>query len=287
MFDDILLPVDGSTGADAAIAHAADLAERFGATVRVLFVADTNRDSVTVMGTDVVDALEREGEDVVEGAAADVRERGVDCATDVVQGAPAPTIADYAESQGMDLVVMPTRGRTGLSRYLLGSVTEKVIRHSVVPVLTVRTHEDARTLFPYENVLLPTDGSEAAEAATDRAIDLAGAFEATLHALSVVDDAALGLDVRSASVGEHIEATASEAVAEVATRATDAGVENVVEEVRHGTTSREILAYVDENDVDVVVMGTAGRGGAERVLVGSVTERIVRSSPVPVLTVRQ
>lgn len=287
MFDDLLVPVDGSDAADSAIDHAADLADRFDAAIRVLFVADTNRDSVTVVGADVVDALEREGEEIVEGVAADVRERGVACETDVVQGDPATTIADYAESQGMDLVVMPTHGRTGLSRFLLGSVTERVVRLSDVPVLTVRTHEDARTPFPYENVLLPTDGSEAADVATDRAIEFADAFDATLHAVSVVDDTALGFDVRSAAVGEELEDAATEAVADVAARATDAGVENVVESVPRGRVPQEILAYVDENDIDVVVMGTAGRSGADRVLLGSVTERVVRTSPIPVVTVRR
>lgn len=287
MFADILVPVDGSDGADDAIGHAADVADRFDATVHVLFVASTNRDSVTVVGSDVVDALEREGKDIVEPVAADVRKRGVDCESEVVQGDPATTIVDYAESRGMDLVVMPTRGRTGLSRYLLGSVTEKVVRHSEVPVLTIRTHEDARTSFPYEDVLIPTDGSEAASGAIDRAVDLAVTFDATLHAVSVVDDTSLGFDVRSASVSDELETAAEEAIADVASRADEAGVERVEEHVLRGRVSQRLLDYVADNDIDVVTMGTTGRGATERVLLGSVTERMVRSSPVPVLTVRE
>lgn len=287
MFEDILVPTDGSDGADAAIDHAVELAERFDAAIRVLFVASTTRDSVTVVGTDVVDALEREGTGVVESIAADLRERGVECDSEVVQGDPATTIADYAESRGMDLVVMSTRGRSGLSRYLLGSVTEKTVRLSDVPVLTIRAHEDARTSFPYENVLMPTDGSGAASAAADRAVELAAALDATLHAVSVVEDASLGFDVRSAAASDELEAAAEDAVADVAASASDAGVENVTEAVLGGRVHRELLRYADENDIDVVVMGTAGRGGTDRVLLGSVAERLVRSSPVPVLTVRR
>lgn len=285
MYDDVLLPTDGSD-ATASIAHAADVADWFDATVHVLFVASTNRDSVTVVGTDVVDALEREGTEIVEQVATDVRERGVECATEVVQGDPATTIADYAESRGMDLVVMPTHGRTGLSRFLLGSVTENVLRRSDVPVLTLRTDEDARATFPYEDVVVPTDGSETATAAANGAIELASALDATLHAISVVDEASLGFDVRSAAVSEELEADAAQAVADVADRASDAGVENV-ESVRHGTVHREILDYVEENDVDAVAMGTTGRSGTDRVLLGSVTERIVRTSPVPVWAIRR
>ena len=287
MFENILVPVDGSEGADAAIGHAGDIAERFDAAARVLFVADTKRDSVTTIGTEVVDALEEEGEQIVEPVADDLRERGVDCDTEVVQGDPATTIADYAESQGMDLVVMPTHGRDGLSRLLLGSVTEKTVRLSDVPVLTIRTHDDARTSFPYENVLVPTDGSKAAGAAVDEAVDLAAALDATLHAVSVVDDTSLGFDVRSASATDDLEDAAEEAVADVAARADEAGVENVSEQVLRGRVHQEILRYVDDNDVDLVAMGTTGRGGADRMLLGSVTERLVRSSPVPVLTVRR
>jgi nucleotide-binding universal stress UspA family protein len=287
MFANILVPVDDSEGADNAIGHAADIANRFDATVHILFVADTNRDSVTTVGTDVVDALEREGEDIVEPAAADVRERGVDCNSEIVQGTPAMTIADYAESEEMDLVVMPTQGRTGLSRYLLGSITEKVVRHSEVPVLTIRTHEEARTPFPYESVLIPTDGSEAARGAIDRAVGLAAAFDATLHVLSVVDDTSLGFDVRSAAASDELETAAEEAVSDVAARAEDAEVERVEQHILHGRVSQTILEYIEDNEIDVVSMGTTGRGATERVLLGSVTERIVRSSPVPVLTVRK
>jgi len=287
MFEEILLPVDGSDGTEAAVGHAADVADRFDATVHVVFVASTNRDSVTVVSGDVVDALESEGTDIVDSVADEIRARGVSCESEVVQGDPATTIADYADSRGMDLVVMATRGRTGLSRYLLGSVTEKVVRLSDVPVLTVRTDDEARTSFPYENVLSPTDGSEPASAAADRAADLAAALDATLHAVSVVDDTSLGFDVRSASASEELLERAEEAVAEVVAHADDAGVENVREEVLRGTVDRTILDYVDDRGVDLVVMGTRGRGGTERVLLGSVTERIVRTSPVPVLTVRK
>lgn len=253
----------------------------------MLFVANTNRDSVTVVGSDVVDALEREGRDIVEPVAAEVRDRGVECESEVVQGDPATTIADYAESREMDLVVMPTRGRTGLSRYLLGSVTEKVVRHSAVPVLTIRTHEGTRTPFPYDDVLIPTDGSEAASGAIDRAVALAAAFDATLHAVSVVDDTSLGLDVRSATASDELEANAEDAIADVADRAAEAGVERVEERVLRGRVAQTLLEYVEDSDIDVVTMGTTGRGATERVLLGSVTERLVRSSPVPVLTVRR
>lgn len=141
MYEKILVATDGSDPADDAVAHALDLAAQFDATLYALFVADTAQDSVTVVGTDVVDALEREGATVVEAIEARGRERGVDVEADVLQGDPAKTIVDYAERAGADLVVVGTHGRRGLSRYLLGSVAETVVRTSPIPVLTVRADE--------------------------------------------------------------------------------------------------------------------------------------------------
>ena len=285
MFDDILVPTDGSAGVEVAADHALDVADRFDATVHVLFVADTNRDSVTLVEGDVVDVLETEGGDVVGEVAEKARARGVDYETETLQGDPAETIVDYAE-RGLDLVVVPTRGRSGFHRYLLGSVTEKVVQLSSVPVLTLRTGGDARVRFPYENVLLATDGSAAADRAADSAIDLAGSLDATLHVLSAIEEAPLGLDDRSEDAGEEFETAAHEAVAGAASDAAARGIDDVVEQVVEGSAYDRIREYVDRRDVDVVVLGTTGERGLDEILLGGVTEKLVRSSPVPVLTVR-
>ena len=138
MFDRILFPTDGSEGADEALEYALELARTHDATLHVLFVADTNRDSVTLVGTDVMDALTAVGEEAVASVLDRATERGVTTETAVEQGTPWRTIVDYAEGGDIDLLVMATHGRRGLDRYLLGSVTEKVVRTSAVPVMTVR-----------------------------------------------------------------------------------------------------------------------------------------------------
>lgn len=137
MYERILFPTDGSENAAAAFEYALDLAETYDATLCVLFVADTNRDSLTVIGTDVVDALEREGQSVVDDLVDRATDRGVTVVSDVVQGDPYLTIVDYVDAAAVDVVVMATHGRTGLDRVLLGSVTERVLRSVAVPVLTV------------------------------------------------------------------------------------------------------------------------------------------------------
>jgi len=285
MYKEILLPFDGSDGAAAALHHAAEIAHWGDATIHVLFVADTTRDSVTVIEGKPIDALVDHGEDVVEQAEKTLQSLGVDYETDVVQGNPAPTIAEYAGQYGYDLIVMPTHGRGGISRYLIGSVTEKVIRLSSVPVLTVRMQSDERLSFKYENILIPTDGSAGAVHAAEHGLALATAVDATVHVLSVVDDAPLGLDGRSAAAQSDGDQAATDAIADLASEADRYGVQDTVTQTERGKPAEKILEYIDSNDIDAVVMGATGRRGTERILLGSVAGKTARSAPVPVITV--
>ncbi|MWV64515.1 universal stress protein [Halorubrum sp. JWXQ-INN 858] len=139
----------------------------------------------------------------------------------------------------------------------------------------------------YDEILVPTDGSPASDAAIEHAIDLAKQYGGRIHALYVVDGAAYStLEAGSEIVIEALESEGKEATGRVADVATDAGVESVTS-VTTGTAYRSITDYVDDNDIDLIVMGTHGRRGLDRYLLGSVTERVVRTSDVPVLTVRQ
>ncbi|ELZ35142.1 universal stress protein [Halorubrum sp. E3] len=139
----------------------------------------------------------------------------------------------------------------------------------------------------YSEILVPTDGGPASDAAIEHAIDLADQYGARLHALYVVDGAAYSsLEAGAEIVVEALESEGEEATGRVADAAADAGVECVTS-VTSGTAYRSIHDYVDEHGIDVVVMGTHGRKGLDRYLLGSVTERVVRTSDVPVLTVRQ
>ena len=141
MYETILVPTDGSSQSDAALDHAVTLARHHDATIHILYVADTNRDSLTAQGGKVVDALELEGDRITSEAVERV-EPGVDVVDTVEAGDPVETILDYATSVGADLVVMGTHGRRGLDRYLLGSTTERVVRLASIPVLTVRAPDE-------------------------------------------------------------------------------------------------------------------------------------------------
>ncbi|MEA5389285.1 universal stress protein [Haloarculaceae archaeon H-GB11] len=149
----------------------------------------------------------------------------------------------------------------------------------------------------YQNILLPTDGSDLALEALRESLTLAELSGATIHVLYVVDDAKIaelasgtgiddvsldgdvdGLFRRFEAIGEH-------ALDDLREAATGRGVA-LTTAIRKGLPEEEILAYVDEEEIDLLVMGTHGRRGIERYILGSTTERVLRQSPVPVLTVR-
>ncbi|MFB6071905.1 MAG: universal stress protein [Halobacterium sp.] len=284
MFDAILFPTDGSDGADAGLDFALDVADAHGATPHLVSVADTSRSAVE-RTPDVTETLERNAERVVSRAAQRARERAVDATTEVRQGTPHREICDYAASAGVDAILMSTRGRRGLERFLLGSTTERVVRRSEVPVLTLRPDDGAH--YPFESVLVATDGSDCADAALDRGVAVADAEGAALHLLSVVDVTSLGADVRSDIAVDALESGANAILDDAAARANGAGVDPATREVAFGSSiHRAILDYVDECDADLVVVGTHGRTGFDRYVLGSVAEYLVRTSPVPVLTVR-
>lgn len=136
----------------------------------------------------------------------------------------------------------------------------------------------------YDDILLPTDGSEAAEAAVEHAIRLARAFDATVHVLSVVEPIP-AVEMDAAMVHERLRESAQLAADSASEQLEAAGVAHE-SSVRDGSAHRSILAEADEVGADLVVMGTHGRTGVGRVLLGSVTERVVRNADAPVLTVR-
>lgn len=137
----------------------------------------------------------------------------------------------------------------------------------------------------FDTVVVATDGSDSVTRAVDVALDLAEKFDAEIHVLSVID--ASEVDASPEQLREELrtalETTADAAIASVKDRTDD----DVTTAIREGRPAAEICEYVREVDADVIATGTRGRHGENRLLLGSVAERVVRRSPAPVLTVRQ
>jgi nucleotide-binding universal stress UspA family protein len=137
----------------------------------------------------------------------------------------------------------------------------------------------------YSKILVPTDGSDVSETALKHAIDLAEKYDAEVHGLYVVEVGRLeGMSLDVGGAIERLEADGQEFVAQIADAADASGLQATTE-VRVGKPADTILGYVDDNAIDMVVMGTHGHSGLGRRLLGSVTEKVVRLADVPVHTV--
>jgi nucleotide-binding universal stress UspA family protein len=136
MYDRILLPTDGSEGAEKAVEHALSLAEKYDAEILFLNVVDVRAQNTMDMWADVLGHMEESGKELTRDMVDRADENGVEADAEVVRGVPSREIVSRTEDD-VDLVVMGTHGRTGLDRILVGSVAEKVVRTSEVPVMTV------------------------------------------------------------------------------------------------------------------------------------------------------
>lgn len=273
MFERVLFPTDGGDGADAIRNYVFDLVEAHDAELHVLHVADTTRDSTTIIEGRVIDTLERKGRQIVDSVASEAGDRGIDVVTQVLQGRIAETIATYAVDFEIDCIAMATHGRTGLSRVILGSVTARVIERSSAPVLAIDP-DDVRQ-FPIRSILVATQVGDARTEVVDTATELATGVGSELRLLSIGESQRTPDDSDRQPVDEGTG---------IADRA---GVEATVEVVEEDLSRSEAISTLLDDRDDLVVTATPNATGSDRVHSGDSIEEILDAAPVPVLFVSE
>lgn len=296
MFRSILVPLDGSALAERALTVAASLAARMKSELRLVHVYRVRViDELPVYGL-TGDAARNAAEAFVHAAADRVRSaQGGTVTGEVLEGSPAGAIVAHASAVGADLIVMSSHGRTGASRFWLGSVADTVIRSATVPVLMVRGDDSASPAGArlFERVLLPLDGSELAETVIPHAVALAKLSEAHLHLLQVEEKAE---DVRVSvwsvaappadDLPERLERADRYLRHLVEQHRADWAPATVSAEARGAHRVGEAIAQVAiERDADLIAMTTHGRG-ASRLLLGSVADKVIRGTRCSVLLCR-
>ncbi|KTG13376.1 universal stress protein [Haloferax profundi] len=290
MYDQILVPIDGSGGAEGAIVRALDFARIEDATVHVLHVVDTGPEPPTLTSadrTEVRQYSEKRGRDATQRVATQATTHGIETVRTVVEGIPHRAILDYARENDIDLVVMGTHGETSRSESRLGSTTQRVVTFSDIPVLAV--HLDADTELPregytmYNHVVVPTDGSDAAMRAAEHGLEIAERYGAHVHVVYVVDTTTYGFQDAPRSIVGLLKRGGERAVDELAEEARDRKLP-VTTDVLRGVPENEILAYATGVDADVITMGTRGRSAGTERFLGSTTARIVARAEMAVLT---
>ena len=185
--------------------------------------------------------------------------------TRVVEAMPVDGIRELAATTDADLIVMGTHGRSGFNRWMLGSVTERILRESTVPLLTVRSAPRG----PVRRILSPIDGTEASRNAFRLAAQLGACFNAEITAVYVHES---GVAQPSPDLCTWIPDEARKRC-------------NIRELVRHGDPAQEIVALATEEAFDLLVIGAPHRRFFEGQVLGTTTLRAVRHAPCPVLTV--
>jgi nucleotide-binding universal stress UspA family protein len=208
----------------------------------------------------------------------------------VLHGRPAAEITAFVENNAIDLLVTGTQGRKALERWMVGSVAEKILRSSRIPVLIV--HDATR---PLRRILATTDFGASSSHAVELAAALAGKADARLTLLHVAAELSAAYMARGAAAMPYYPMVVAPPRAElegVVRRELDEASERLRPLVpqhdsvlRRGSAWAEIVAEAEDGDYDLVVVGTQGRTGPARWFLGSVAERVVRSSRPPVLVV--
>lgn len=290
----VLFPTDFSDGAKRAFPQAAFLADWHDATLHILNVTGRHRhdyrdakDHFPVPLHTLSEWLGRSSQDAPGSSAGPDLDALPILQKQLESATPADTILTYADDHDVDLVVMGTHGRRGVDRMLFGSVTEEVVRKSNCPALTVRADAGVAPGQAVRRILVPIDFSDASGVAIDHAREIAFTYGAEIDLLHVVDEptypAAYGDDMTPFPTQDVLDRVEDQ----LATMArNDIGYEHVQVAARTGAPAGAILDYIDEKDIDFVVIASHGRTGLDRMLLGSVTERVLRRSPTPVFVAK-
>ena len=281
LLDHILVPLDGSEVSEAIL----------GQVCRILHLKDAEVTLVEAVPVPVQPSFEYSpmladlksgAEKYIAGLKEQLEREGVHANGVVKVGGAATTILEAAKDHKATLIAMATHGRTGLSRFVMGSVAEKVTRASETPVLLVRSFKDPEVgadrtpvqEIPFKKILVPVDGSEKSLAVIPYVRELARAMQASVIVLGVVEPTYDG----KAGEGDPLVRIAVKDLA-----AAGIPVDPIV---RLGDPASEILDATKRHGVDLLAMSTHGRNGPSRWVMGSVTEKVLRAAMVPMLVVR-
>jgi nucleotide-binding universal stress UspA family protein len=298
----ILVPLDGSRFSEQALPYALEMARRAGAIVHLVKVHAVPAPPSTYLDSGLyfnaeLDAELRQGElDYLQRLADSARGQGLTVRAVLLEGPIVTALEAYVRTAEISLVVMTTHGRGGLSRAWLGSVADSLVRGVTVPVLLLRPRgDDAAQGRPFglKHILIPMDGSELSEQVLEHAIALGRLTGArytlvqvmpppvVMPAAEIVGVAALPpedvADLR-AQADRYLDSLANRM------RADGLLVDTVV--VMQHQSALGILEEALECDADLIAMATHGRGGWQRVALGSVADKVLRGTSVPLLLIR-
>jgi nucleotide-binding universal stress UspA family protein len=276
----ILVAIDGSESSKHALRESFKLATDEKCWVTVVSVIPTYEGDAAVWINNVKEAMAKPCELALSEAENMAKKERVLIKTVCEEGEIYERIVDLADAENSDLIVMGRKGTAGLQKTLVGSVTARVIGHSQRDVLVVPND----TSIGWKSILFATDGSKYSENAANKAIDFAKSYGSEIKVISVVDVTEEFM-ARAPGAVEDLVKKAKEIVEDVRKNASSEGIkaEGIV---REGDAYKVIVNIAKKQKANAVIMGSHGRTGLKRLLMGSVTERVIGHAPCPVLVVK-
>ena len=293
MIDKILVPLDGSQAAEGILPWVREIASRAGAQVLLLTsVQDIGVWDATLaaaaMGREEALALE-----YLERQAAELEAGGLRARAVVTMGPAAEAILDAAAREGAGLIAITTHGRSGVTRWLFGSVSGKLIQSAQVPLFVIRSTEEAKSAPPppvLDKILVPLDGSAVAASILPFVEQLAATLKSSLvlfHAIAPLTAYPGFETVQPAAFGQALEEAQKEAgrmLTRVANDLKARGIDTTAL-VTIDLAVDGIIRAAQESGADIIAIATHGRGGLRRAVLGSVADGVVRHSKLPCLLV--
>jgi nucleotide-binding universal stress UspA family protein len=285
----VLCPIDFSPGSDQALRVAVQVATEHDAELVILhawYVPPLSFAGEYPLPPEVIQQMSDDAELGLAAAAREAANLGAKrVSTRIRTGLPWSTIVDTA-TDGIDLIVIGTHGRTGLGRVLLGSVAEKVIRHAPCSSLAVRPDTVAK---PFVHALCPTDFSTSSSYAMKLATEIVRPDGGSIDLAHVLElPVSYSGDLPMPQMYRNLDALSSAELERATMELRGKTTMKVTGRSRIGHPGAEILAMIDADPtIDLVVMGSHGRTGLKRLLLGSIAEKIVRNARCPVLVARE
>jgi nucleotide-binding universal stress UspA family protein len=297
----ILVPLDGSKSAEWALPTAIEMALKLNGKINLVSVSHNRRNGrkrrVSTVSAEELNRTDSERSDYLDAVAKEIETTSeVPAFSTVLFGSAAKSLVKYSTVHHPELLVMSTHGRGPFSRAWLGSVADWVVRHASMPVLLVRPNDGAEVDLAdrhgINKVLVALDGSRQAEESLGWAKAIGGEKAAyTLVRVArnsvpvwSVEPTCTSSDLKDYTMIGHIEA--SEYLSRVERLLNDGRRQVTSVAVDGGPVAVGILETAEENDAEMIAITTHGRGGLPRLILGSVTDKVVRASRIPVLVVR-
>ncbi|MDD5127792.1 MAG: universal stress protein [Dehalococcoidales bacterium] len=284
MFNKILVPLDGSVLAEAALPFAEEVAGKLGSEVTLLYISDPVNDPYRHMYDPY---LQKISEAVKETGKNSPNGKEISADSRIMVGEAAEQITSYAENKDIDLIVMSSHGHSGYKRWTLGHITDKVIRNTTRPVAIIRSKSHTKHAG-ISRVMVTLDGSKVSETALPYASNLAAGLKAELLLFEVLTPDYYAYTNEAYKELAEAKRAAHNYVEKIAADLKDKGI-TVNTELQEGLVSdtpEMIIQMTEEAEIDTVVMATHGRSGLSRWALGSAAEKVLRGIEAPLILVK-